>query len=284
MSAANSMLDPAVIHEAVARALGEDVGPADITTLACDARDASTFGTIVTRQPCVVAGLPIAEAVFRMQDSGLKIRSVVSDGARVAAGEKLLELQGRAASILGAERVALNFLQQLSAIATRTREFVDAVAGTRAKILDTRKTAPGLRALQKYAVRCGGGENHRSGLYDAFLFKDNHWALLGSTEKMADAIRRARVLQPGALVEVEADSLDQVRFLATLPIDRILLDNMMADTIREAVQIIGGKIPIETSGGMTLERVRAVAETGVDYISVGELTHSVRAVDMSLEF
>ena len=195
----------------------------------------------------------------------------------------MLEIRGAASSILTAERCALNFLQQLSGVATQTRRFVDAVAGTKAKILDTRKTIPGLRAVQKYAVRCGGGVNHRFGLYDRFLIKDNHLALMGSGSALAEAVRAARALDPEAVLEVEVERLEQIPEMIALGVDVLLLDNMALDEMRACVALIAGRAATEASGNMTLERVPEVARTGVDFISVGALTHSVRAIDFSLE-
>jgi nicotinate-nucleotide pyrophosphorylase (carboxylating) len=265
------------------RALGEDCGPADITTLACVKFDTQAKARIFAKEACTLAGLPVAEQVFREQDPGLVLTAPVQDGAALASGETVLEISGPASSILTAERCALNFLQQLSGVATQTRRFVDAVAGTKCKILDTRKTIPGLRALQKYAVRCGGGVNHRFGLYDRFLVKDNHLALMADGQRLAEVVRAARALDPDALLEVEVDRFDQIPDLLALGVDMILLDNMTLDEMRTAVALIAGRIPTEASGNMTLARVPDVAATGVDFISVGALTHSVRSVDFSLE-
>lgn len=275
--------DRAIIREAAARALGEDRGPADITSLAAVPAEATSRARILTRQECVLAGLPVAEAVFLEEDASLQLTARAADGDRLQPGAVALEISGSARSILTAERTALNFLQQLSAVATHTRQFVDAVAGTKTKILDTRKTIPGLRALQKYAVRCGGGQNHRMGLYDQFLLKDNHLALMGAPGNWGAAIAAARALEPTAKIEVEADTLDQVRAIAPLGVDIILLDNMSLEEMSAAVLIIKGRALSEASGNMSLERARAVAETGVDFISVGALTHSIRSIDLSLE-
>lgn len=275
--------DRAIIREAATRALGEDRGPADITSMAAVPADAIARARIVTRQDFVLAGLPVAEAVFQEEDNSLQVKLRAADGDRLAKGAVVMEISGAARSILTAERTALNFLQQLSAVATHTRQFVDAVAGTKCKILDTRKTIPGLRALQKYAVRCGGGQNHRMGLYDQFLLKDNHLALMGAPGNWNVAIAAARALEPSAKIEVEADTLDQVRAIAPLGVDIILLDNMSLEEMSAAVQIINGRALSEASGNMSLERARAVAETGVDFISVGALTHSIRSIDLSLE-
>ena len=273
--------EPPVIREAAARALGEDRGPADITTLACVKPDVQASARIFAKEACVLAGLPVAEQVFREQDISLVLTPRAEDGASLKPGQAALEIRGSAASILTAERSALNFLQQLSGVATQTRRFVDAVAGTKSQILDTRKTAPGLRALQKYAVRCGGGVNHRFGLYDRFLIKDNHLALMGNN--LAQAVKAARALDPDVILEVEADRLDQVAEMVALGVDVILLDNMSLDEMRACVALIAGRAKTEASGNMTLERVREVAATGVDFVSVGALTHSVRAIDFSLE-
>jgi nicotinate-nucleotide pyrophosphorylase (carboxylating) len=273
--------DPAVIREAAARALGEDRGPADITTLACVKFDTQASARIFAKEACVLAGMPVAERVFREQDATLVLTARIEDGASLQPGDTVLEIRGAAATILTAERCALNFLQQLSGVATQTRRFVEAVAGTKAKILDTRKTAPGLRALQKYAVRCGGGVNHRFGLYDRFLIKDNHLALMGG--RLAEAIRAERILDPEAVLEVEVDRIGQIPEIISLGVDVLLLDNMSLDEMRAAVLLIAGRAATEASGNMTLERVPDVARTGVDFISVGALTHSVRAIDFSLE-
>jgi nicotinate-nucleotide pyrophosphorylase (carboxylating) len=275
--------DTAVIREAAARALGEDRGPADITTLACVKSGTRAAARIFAKEACVLAGMPVAEQVFREQDATLALTARSADGASLQPGDTVLEIRGPAASILTGERCALNFIQQLSGVATQTHRFVEAVAGTKAKILDTRKTAPGLRALQKYAVRCGGGVNHRFGLYDRFLIKDNHLALMGTGNRLAEAIRAARALDPQAVLEVEVDRLDQIPEIVFLGVDVLLLDNMSLDEMRACVALIAGRAATEASGNMTLERVPEVARTGVDFISVGALTHSVRAIDFSLE-
>jgi nicotinate-nucleotide pyrophosphorylase (carboxylating) len=275
--------DPAIIREAAARALGEDRGPADITTLACVKFETRSAARIFAKEACVLAGMPVAEQVFREQDIALVLTARARDGTSLQPGDTVLEIRGSAASILTAERCALNFLQQLSGVATQTRRFVEAVAGTKTKILDTRKTVPGLRALQKYAVRCGGGVNHRFGLYDRFLIKDNHLALMGTGKRLAEAIRAARALDPEAVLEVEVDRLDQIPEIIALGVDVLLLDNMPLDEMRACVSLIAGRATTEASGDMTLERVPEVARTGVDFISVGALTHTVRAIDFSLE-
>jgi nicotinate-nucleotide pyrophosphorylase (carboxylating) len=275
--------EPAIIREAAARALGEDRGPADITTLACIKFETQASARIFAKESCVLAGLPVAEQVFREQDATLVLTARASDGATIQAGDTVLEIRGSAASILTGERCALNFLQQLSGVATETRRFVEAVTGTKVKILDTRKTIPGLRALQKYAVRCGGGVNHRFGLYDRFLIKDNHLALMGTGDRLAEAMRAARALDPEAIMEVEVDRLEQIPEIIALGVDMLLLDNMSLEEMRACVALIAGRVATEASGNMTLQRVPEVARTGVDFISVGALTHTVRSVDFSLE-
>ena len=275
--------DPAIIREAAARALGEDRGPADITTLACVKFETKAAARIFAKEACVLAGLPVAEQVFREQDAALVLTAKAADGTSLQPGDTVLEIRGAASSILTAERCALNFLQHLSGVATQTRRFVEAVAGTKAKIVDTRKTLPGLRALQKYAVRCGGGSNHRFGLYDRFLIKDNHLALMGTGPRLAEAIRSARALDPEAILEVEVDHLGQIPEIVALGVDVVLLDNMSVDEMNAGVALIAGRAATEASGNMTLGRVAEVAGTGVDFISVGALTHSVRAIDFSLE-
>jgi nicotinate-nucleotide pyrophosphorylase (carboxylating) len=277
------VLDPAIIREAAVRALGEDRGPADITTLACVRPEVQASARIFAKEPCILAGLPVVEQVFREQDVALVLTSRAHDGDALKPGDTVLEIEGSAASILTGERCALNFIQQLSGVATETRRYVDAAAGTRTQILDTRKTVPGLRALQKYAVACGGGVNHRFGLYDRFLIKDNHLALMGAGRTLADAVKAARALDPDALVEVEVDRRDQIPEVAALGVDIILLDNMTSAEMRSCVELIAGRAKTEASGNVTLERVAEIAATGVDYISVGALTHSIRAIDFSLE-
>ena len=238
---------------------------------------------VFAKEACVLAGLPVAEQVFREQDATLVLTARKEDGTLLKPGETVLEIRGSAAAILTGERCALNFLQHLSGVATQTRRFVEAVAGTKAKILDTRKTLPGLRALQKYAVRCGGGVNHRFGLYDRFLIKDNHLALMGTGSGLAEAVRAARALDHEAVLEVEVDHIGQIPEIIALGVDVLLLDNMPVDEMRACVELIAGRVVTEASGKMTLERVPGVAKTGVDFISVGALTHSVRAIDFSLE-
>jgi nicotinate-nucleotide pyrophosphorylase (carboxylating) len=272
-------LDPAVYLDLVRRALAEDVGAGDITTRAIVPPSLMATGVIVAREPCVLAGMPVAHAVFVEVDTAIVWRAERKDGDRCEAGSAVARLQGPAASILTAERTALNFLQHLSGIATSTREFVDA-AGGRLTILDTRKTVPTLRALAKYAVRCGGGANHRCGLHDGILIKDNHIRIAGS---IADAVRRARAAADGRLIEVEAETVDELDEAVAAGADVIMLDNFDDSAVAAAVCRIAGRARVELSGSMSVDRVRRLAASGADCISVGALTHSARAVDLSLD-
>ncbi len=274
-----------MVREAAARAVGEDVGPMDVTSRLIPA-DRTGTAVLLTREPCVLAGLDVAEAVFREVDGRLKWKPLARDGDRLEAGQAVAEVQGSARSMLSGERCALNFLQRLSGVATRTAEFVQAVEGTGAKILDTRKTTPGLRGLEKHAVRCGGGFNHRMGLYDAVLLKENHLALVQEKDLPA-LLQRAKKENPDLPVIVEADSVDLAKQLLAFKPDRILLDNLKPEEIREVVQErnrSGGGTPLEASGGVTLERAKALAEAGADFISVGSLTHSPKAIDFALDW
>jgi nicotinate-nucleotide pyrophosphorylase (carboxylating) len=265
-------------------ALREDLGEGDITTQFFVRGDLRALGRIVARERSVVAGTETAAEVFRRVNSTLNVEILQADGTALSGGETILEVRGAAASILTAERVALNFLQRLSGIATLTRQFVEAIGKSRATILDTRKTTPGLRALEKAAVVAGGGANHRSNLSDMVLVKDNHLNAGAGFSGFANAIQRLRQERPGLRIEVEADRLEQVRsFLEIDGIDVILLDNMEPTEMREAVAAGKGKVKFEASGGITLKSVRRIAATGVDYISVGALTHSARSIDLSLE-
>jgi nicotinate-nucleotide pyrophosphorylase (carboxylating) len=271
-----------VMADAVRRALEEDLGPGDVTSTWTLPPDQRARGTFVAKEGGVIAGLLVAREVFRQLDEAVVLTFWVEDGTSVAPGTAVATVEGPAIPILSGERTALNFLQRMSGIATATRRYVEAVAGTGAVILDTRKTAPGLRALDKWAVRLGGGQNHRQGLYDMVLIKDNIAAAGG----IAQAVERVRARNRAGLpVEVEVKTLAELDEVLALepPVDRIMLDNMDLPTMREAVRRTAGRIPLEASGGVNLERVRAIAETGVDYISVGALTHSVRALDISLE-
>jgi nicotinate-nucleotide pyrophosphorylase (carboxylating) len=279
-------LTPEEIRRSVQAALKEDVGAGDITTLATIPAEARARALVMARESLVVAGLPLAEATFLELGPGSELVRDARDGENVTAGQTLIQVFGAARAILTAERVALNFLQRLSGIATLTQLFADAVKGTRAKILDTRKTTPGMRRLEKYAVECGGGQNHRQGLDDHILIKDNHLAVLRDAppNPVAAAIARAREKYPGRKVEVEADTLDQVDQALEAGADIILLDNMNLVQLRVAVQQARGRALTEASGGVNLANVRQIAETGVDYISVGAITHSAPAVDIALDF
>jgi nicotinate-nucleotide pyrophosphorylase (carboxylating) len=268
----------------VAIALAEDIGAGDVTTQFLVPAKLKGHGHIIARERCVVAGTETAAEVFRQVDAELRTEIVQRDGASLTGGESIIEVRGNAASILTAERVALNFLQRLSGIATLTRQFVEAVGKDSAKILDTRKTTPGMRALEKAAVVAGGGVNHRFGLYDMVLVKDNHLAAQAGLSGFAQAIKELRAARPNLRIEVEADHLEQVRaFLEIDGVDVILLDNMKVAEMREAVALGKDKVKFEASGGVTLKNVRQIAATGVDYISVGALSHSAKAIDLSLE-
>lgn len=270
-----------LIRRFVADALAEDVGRGDLTTSALVDPGAHASAALVFRGPGVVCGLPIAAAVFRQLDPDARFVDLATEGVRLAAGGPVARIECAAGPLLTGERVALNVVARLSATATLTSRYVDAVKGTAARILDTRKTTPGLRALEKYAVRVGGGRNHRLGLDDGVLIKDNHLRFVGG---IVEAVGRARrSAPPGIRVEVEVETLDELREAMAAGADMILLDNMHPPAMREAVAIVGGRIPIEASGGITLDTVRAVAETGVDFISVGALTHSAGSIDVSLE-
>jgi nicotinate-nucleotide pyrophosphorylase (carboxylating) len=279
-------LNHSEIRAAVKAALAEDIGGGDVTTLATVPKTQTCKAVMRAREPLVVAGLEIAKAAFRRLSSSVKIEYLVHDGTHVARGDNLLRVSGSARAILSAERVALNFVQHLSGIATLTAQFVAAVKNTRAQILDTRKTTPGWRRFEKYAVACGGGRNHRFGLFDMVLIKDNHLAAL-RTEKpnpVAAAIQLARKKFPKLKVEVEADTLGQVSQAVDAGADIILLDNMTPEQLRSAVKIAKGHAKTEASGGVNLDTVRVIAASGVDFISVGALTHSARAVDIGLDF
>ncbi len=265
-------------------ALREDIGEGDLTTDFFVSKNQQATARIIARERAIVAGTETAAEVFRRLDSAVAITLLRKDGGEVHPGETVIEVRGPARAILKAERVALNFLQRLSGIATMTRKFVDAATNEHVKILDTRKTTPGLRALEKAAVVAGGGANHRFGLFDMVLLKDNHLAASAGFDAFAKAVRRFREAKPNVQIEVEADALDQVRaFLEIDGIDVILLDNMKPAQIREAIALGKDKVKFEASGGVTLKNIRQIAATGVDYISIGALTHSARAVDFSLE-
>jgi nicotinate-nucleotide pyrophosphorylase (carboxylating) len=262
--------------------LAEDLGAGDVTAAACFPEPARHVHAVIRcRQPCAVAGITLAGRVFALADPALQATPLVSDGDAIAAGAALLAIEGPVAPLLSAERVALNLLQGLCGVATITTRFVAAVSGTGAAICDTRKTTPGLRLLEKYAVRCGGGINHRFGLFDAVLIKDNHIHACGS---VVEAVTRARHhAPPGTHIEVEVNDLAQLDDALTAGADLVLLDNMDLKTLHEAVNRVAGRIPLEASGGITLETVGRVAATGVQFVSVGALTHSAPAIDLSLE-
>ena len=279
-------LSAAEIQCAVRAALAEDIGTGDVTTLATVPESATMCATMVAREPLVFAGLAFATAAFRELDRNLVVAPHAADGDSCVKGQILVRVSGSARAILTAERVALNFVQRLSGVATLTAEFVKQVEGTRARILDTRKTTPGWRRFEKYAVKCGGGKNHRIGLFDMVLIKDNHLAALRREKPnaIAAAVARARTAAPELKVEVEADTLEQVRQAVEARADIILLDNMRPDELRAAVALVGSRAQTEASGGVNLQTVRAIAETGVDFVSVGAVTHSARAVDIALDF
>ena len=271
-------------YDPIAAALKEDIGHGDITTDFFVPETLHATGRVTAREKTVVAGTGAAAEVFRRVDPSIDIQVLHRDGDEIVAGDLIIEVRGLARSILKAERVALNFLQRLCGIATLTRQFVDAIGNDPAKILDTRKTTPGLRALEKAAVVAGGGANHRFGLYDMVLVKDNHLATFGGLSSFADRIRQLRQEQPNIRIEVEADDLEQARAFADVEgIDVILLDNMTPAQMREAIALRKGNIQFEASGGVTLKNVKRIAATGVDYISIGGLTNAARAIDIALE-
>jgi nicotinate-nucleotide pyrophosphorylase (carboxylating) len=271
-------------YDPIAAALSEDIGQGDITTDFFVPETLHATGCISACENTIVAGTGAAAEVFRRVDPSIDIQVVQRDGDEVVAGSLIMEVRGLARSILKAERVALNFLQRLCGIATLTRQFVDAVGNHKAKILDTRKTTPGLRVLEKAAVVAGGGVNHRFGLYDMVLVKDNHLATLGGLSRFADQIHQLRKERPNIRIEVEADDLEQARAFAEVDgIDVILLDNMTPAQIREAIAVRKNNIQFEASGGITLKNVKRIAATGVDYISIGGLTNAARAIDIGLE-
>lgn len=275
-----STLTPEIVA-CIRLALQEDLGSGDVTTNSIIAPETRARCEIVSKQRGVVAGLDLAETVFRTLDSNIEFKLLVHEGAIVESGTVLASIAGRARAILTGERTALNFLGRMSGIATTTQRFVEAVAGTQATILDTRKTAPGLRGVDKLAVTRGGGENHRRGLYDMILIKNNHIDAAGS---MKEAVLRARAAHPDLEPEVEARDLNEVKEALELNVRRILLDNMPVETMRRAVAAGGGRAKLEASGNVTLENVGAIAGTGVDFISVGGLTHSVKNFDLSLRW
>ena len=278
-------LDPRAVHDAIVAAIAEDLPPGgpgvDVTSAATIPADLYGDADLAAREDGVVAGLAIAELVFvHVLGDQVEVTDRVPDGTRVSAGDVVMRVSGPVRGLLTAERTALNFASHLSGVATATAAWVAALEGTRARVLDTRKTLPGYRALQKYAVRCGGGVNHRFGLTDMALVKDNHVVAAGGVLPALEAVRAA---YPGLPVEVEVTDLDQLRELLDAGCEQILLDNMSTEEMAEAVRLTDGRATLEASGGLTLERAREVAETGVDFISVGALTHSVRVFDLGLD-
>ncbi len=272
-----------LVLAAVRSALEEDLGlSGDITTDATVSAHARSDALIAARKPGIVSGLALAEAAFRELDPDCGFTILIEDGNAVHAGDTIARISGKSRAVLSAERVALNFMGRMCGIATLTSRYVDAIAGTSAQIVDTRKTTPGLRAFEKYAVRCGGGHNHRFGLFDAVLIKDNHIVAAGSIEAAIKAAKAAAGHM--TKVEVEVDTLDQLEIVMREDIDCVLLDNMGPETLRKAVSIVAGRCLTEASGGVNLETVRAIAETGVDMISVGALTHSSPVLDLGLDF
>jgi nicotinate-nucleotide pyrophosphorylase (carboxylating) len=276
-----TLLPPAyIIREVVQRALAEDIGNGDLTTEATIAAAARAEGRIVARASGIIAGLPVAAAVFAELDAGVRFEPLVADGTRVEPGDTVARISGPARPILSGERVALNFLQQLSGVATATQLLVAQLAGTQARLLDTRKTVPGLRALQRYAVRVGGGTNHRYNLFDGVLIKENHIAAAGGIEP---ALARARAaVGPFTPIEIEVETLDQLRRAIAGGAQMVLLDNMTPAELRQAVELAAGRVSLEASGDITLETARAIAETGVGYLSSGAITHSAKALNLSL--
>ena len=273
----------ATMPDIIEIALEEDIGPGDLTAAYfCENRPAKA--RIFAKEPAVLSGVGVAAETFSRVDSGIHAVATKNDGSTLEAGETVLEISGPLPSLLTAERVALNFIQHLSGVASFTRKFVDAIKGTNARILDTRKTTPGLRALQKKAVLDGGGSNHRMGLYDMVMVKDNHLAASSTLQGLQSSILQLKTAHPNVRVELEADTIDQLRgFLGLSGVDVILLDNMTPELMREAVELAQRRVKLEASGGVTLDTVALIAATGVDYISIGALTHSVRAIDFSME-
>ena len=279
MDTAKSPFD---VEEFVRRVLAEDLGEGgDVTSNATIDADARFLASINCREAIVVAGLEIAAAFFRALDPEVRTEILVNDGDRAAAGAVLMRLEGNARAMLAAERSALNILQHLSGIATLTRRYVDAIEGTGATLLDTRKPIPGLRVLDKHAARMGGAQNHRMRLDDGVLIKDNHVAVCGG---VSQAVRAAKAANVGMPVQVEVDRLDQIKPALDAGADRLLLDNMDVGTLRQAVALVAGHVPLEASGGVNLDTIRGIAETGVDYISVGRITQSAPAVDIGLDY
>ncbi len=280
----SEQLLPPEVHGLIAMALMEDIGPGDLTVEYFVPKRSVSSGRMLVKQPGVIAGLAIAEEVFRQVDDSIEVVTLAQDGDAVERGDIIMELRGPTGSLLTAERTALNFLQRLSGVASQTRRYVAKLAGTNTKLLDTRKTTPGWRWLEKMAVRAGGGMNHRMGLYDMVMVKDNHLLAEDGQGALQAAIDLARKTHPNLKVEVEADKVAQVdRFLQLRGVDRILLDNMSLADMAACVKLADGRVPLEASGGVTLDRLAEIAATGVDYISCGALTHSAIALDISLD-
>jgi nicotinate-nucleotide pyrophosphorylase (carboxylating) len=270
-----------LIRKLIEEALWEDIGPGDVTSDAVISEEASATAEIIAKQDLIVVGVLIAREVFRKLDPWVQFTPLALDGNQVKSGSIIAQIQGKARALLAGERVALNIMQHLSGIATLTSKFVEALKGSRAEVLDTRKTIPGLRVLEKYAVRMGGGRNHRFGLYDGILIKDNHIATAGGIIKAMAEIRKK--VQPLLKIEVEVKTLDEVREAMAAGATMILLDNMAPHLMKQAVNIVSGRVLVEASGNVTLENVKAIAETGVDFISSGSLTHSAPAADISMK-
>lgn len=271
-------VNPLSIERDVRRALQEDLGSGDVTADLLP-EDRAARARVITRQPAIICGQAWFDACFHLLDADVSVEWLVAEGDRVSAGQTLCHVAGRARALVSAERSALNFLQTLSATATTTATYVEAIRGTRTRILDTRKTLPGLREAQKYAVRTGGGENHRMGLHDAILLKENHILAAGS---LTSAVTLARKLHPAILLEVEVETFGELREALSAGVDRIMLDEFELEELVQAVAEVDGRVPLEVSGGVGIERVRAIAETGVDYISIGALTKHVQAIDLSM--
>ena len=267
--------------QTIRHALTEDIGSGDVTSNAIIPANEQLKGHIIAKQDGIISGLLVAQAVYKLCDAGIDCRVMVEEGQQVSKGQELMQLTGSARSLLTAERTALNFMGRMSGISTLTRRYVDAVRGTSAKILDTRKTVPGLREFDKLAVKLGGGTNHRIGLYDMILIKDNHIDFAGSIE---NAVQSARSAKTGLEIEVEARTLSDVETALALGVERILLDNMSCEMMSQAVRMNHGRAKLEASGNVTLENVHAVAQTGVDFISIGALTHSVLVFDVSFDY
>lgn len=278
-------LTESVIHELCQRAIAEDVGIGDASTLATVPAGQQTSAYFIPRKSCIVAGLPILKALFRELSADVEFKALIDDGERAQPGQRIAMVSGNAQAILTGERTALNLLQRLTGIATMTRNYVDALGDTNTKLLDTRKTTPGLRLFEKYAVLMGGGQNHRIGLYDRIMLKDNHLALahLTGPNAIARAVAACRERYPKLEIEIEADSLADVREAAEAGVEYILLDNMSNETMKQAIAIIAGRARTEASGNITLERLPSLRDLGLDFISSGALTHSAVAVDIGLD-